>query len=247
MLLLGCASPSLSQTKALAAHTLPHVSECGRCFRCHAESLHERAQPAGTEGAPRRTRGDESHAPGTARALGTHTTNPNCTGQRWTRSGTQLICFPRGTVKHQPNCTECTGCDTQLLHVAGIPTAVFGRDLPPDKHGSMSAHIYFAMYSGGKAVIKLEDGPETDSPKEAVPSTFRFLVGMDKLLSECGLLHMTPKTWLAPVNGVDPESGRLIWWDGLWMDFAVGVSLQQLEKEAADAHPRGVGLRELPS
>lgn len=36
------------------------------------------------------------------------------------------------------------------------------------------------------------------------------------------------QTWLAPVNGIEPETGLHIWWLGLWMERAEGISLNQL-------------------
>ena len=36
------------------------------------------------------------------------------------------------------------------------------------------------------------------------------------------------QVWLAPVNAVVPESGFHIWWNGLWMDKAEGVSMNAL-------------------
>ena len=33
---------------------------------------------------------------------------------------------------------------------------------------------------------------------------------------------------MAPVNAVEPGSGLHIWWQGLWMERAEGISLNQL-------------------
>ena len=33
---------------------------------------------------------------------------------------------------------------------------------------------------------------------------------------------------MAPVNAVEPGSGLHIWWNGLWMERAEGISLNQL-------------------
>ena len=33
---------------------------------------------------------------------------------------------------------------------------------------------------------------------------------------------------MAPVNGIEPSTGLHIWWQGLWMTRAPGISLNQL-------------------
>lgn len=36
------------------------------------------------------------------------------------------------------------------------------------------------------------------------------------------------QVWVAPVNAIEPQTGLHIWWDGLWMERAPGISLNQL-------------------
>jgi hypothetical protein len=36
------------------------------------------------------------------------------------------------------------------------------------------------------------------------------------------------QVWTAPVNAIEPSTGLHIWWDGLWMERAEGISLNQL-------------------
>ena len=38
----------------------------------------------------------------------------------------------------------------------------------------------------------------------------------------------SPQVWIAPVNAIDPATGLHIWWYGLWMQRAPGISLNQL-------------------
>ena len=79
----------------------------------------------------------------------------------------------------------------------------------------------------------------------------RFLMAQQKVVEECGLLDVTVKVcvigrvailgqlctcvlspfsqvWIAPVNAVEPSTGLHIWWYGLWMQRAPGISLNQL-------------------
>jgi hypothetical protein len=59
-------------------------------------------------------------------------------------------------------------------------------------------------------------------------NSVQFLIAQDKLIHDCGLNDVTIKVWVAPVNAIEPVSGLHIWWYGLWMERAEGVSLNQL-------------------
>jgi len=56
----------------------------------------------------------------------------------------------------------------------------------------------------------------------------QHLIALNTVTQECGLDDVAIKTWLAPVNAVIPGSGFHIYWQGLWMERAPGLSLNQL-------------------
>lgn len=48
------------------------------------------------------------------------------------------------------------------------------------------------------------------------------------VIDDCQLGALLPRQWLGRVDGVLPGSGYRVSWDGLWADFVVGVSLENL-------------------
>ncbi|KAG1679849.1 hypothetical protein FOA52_012763 [Chlamydomonas sp. UWO 241] len=104
------------------------------------------------------------------------------------------------------------------------PEWIFTTELPPSQ-------------GGGKAVIKVWCMPidkvhggfgwRCDKSENAAQAN-QFLVAQDKVVSECGLMDVTIKVWVAPVNAIEPSTGLHVWWDGLWMERAPGISLNQL-------------------
>eukprot|EP00798_Chlamydomonas_sp_ICE-L_P026265 gene26265-17367_t len=58
----------------------------------------------------------------------------------------------------------------------------------------------------------------------------QFLLAQQRVVEECGLLDATTKVWIDPVDAIVPEYGVHIWWNGLWMEKADGISLSQLSR-----------------
>ncbi|KAG2494960.1 hypothetical protein HYH03_006895 [Edaphochlamys debaryana] len=140
-----------------------------------------------------------------------------------------------------PNCTECYGCDTQIKPLETVVEKNFGQNMRTEV-GASPEWLFFSDLpdtptTGKKAVIKVWCMPIdkvhgtfswrcTDSFAGA--TNVQFLVAQQKVMEECGLLDVTIKVWPARVNAVVPKHGVHVWWDGLWMEKAEGISLNQL-------------------
>ncbi|PNW72358.1 hypothetical protein CHLRE_16g672049v5 [Chlamydomonas reinhardtii] len=142
----------------------------------------------------------------------------------------------------KPNCTECYGCDTQIQPLqAAAATNQLGQNMKIEV-GASPEWLFFAdlpetANTGRKAVLKV-----WCMPIDKVHGTFswrcsntaegakavQFLLAQQKVMEECGLLDVTIKVWPGRVNAVVPKHGLHVWWDGLWMEKAEGVSLNQL-------------------
>mmetsp|Transcript_3357 Transcript_3357/g.7341 ORF Transcript_3357/g.7341 Transcript_3357/m.7341 type:complete len:538 (+) Transcript_3357:145-1758(+) len=141
--------------------------------------------------------------------------------------------------RSKQNCTECWGCSTQLQPLKAIKA--FGQDFSVETGASpewiFTADLPGSVPGSGGVVIKV-----WCMPIDKVHGTFtwrceksdhatranQFLLAQQKVMEECGLMDVTVKVWIAPVNAIVPGSGLHIWWNGLWMERAQGVSLNQL-------------------
>jgi hypothetical protein len=193
---------------SLVGGSLPHVSECNFCFSCST-----------------------SPASDTSRSL---------LSEEQLSDGSPLSrIFPSTTdidsKEGKPNCTECTGCSTQLQPLQKV--AAFGKDFSIEQGASPEWIFTADLPEGGKAVIKVWCMPidkvhktfgwkcqRSDVPVKANA----FLLAQQKMIEDCGLMDVTIRIKLAPVNAIVPGIGLHIWWDGLWMERADGISLNQL-------------------
>ncbi|MEW5319050.1 MAG: hypothetical protein WDW38_010226 [Sanguina aurantia] len=146
-----------------------------------------------------------------------------------------------------PNCSVCHGCTTDLQPVKAL--FAFGQDWKLDQ-GASSEWLFFAdtpqaattaaaaaAGGGERAVLKVWCMP-VDKVRRlfrwvctndvVATRSVRFLIAQQRVVEECGLLDATVRVWLAPVNAILPGVGLHIWWDGLWMAKADGISLNQL-------------------
>ncbi|KXZ55757.1 hypothetical protein GPECTOR_2g1307 [Gonium pectorale] len=149
----------------------------------------------------------------------------------------------------KPNCTECYGCDTQILPLQSAVTTVLGQNVKAEV-GASPEWLFFAdlpetASTGKKAVLKV-----WCMPVDKVHGTFswrcsntgegakavQFLLAQQKAMEECGLLDVTIKVWPGRVNAVLPGHGLHVWWDGLWMERAEGTSLNQLSYKRAKGY-----------
>ncbi|GAX73008.1 hypothetical protein CEUSTIGMA_g460.t1 [Chlamydomonas eustigma] len=197
--------------------SVPHVSECNFCMKCHNEQISDSFGQRHIQG-PLSAGGDRDTATAFDRIFPT----------------TEDI----QAKQSRPNCTECHGCRVQLqplkavtafgqdfrVEIGASPEWIFTAELPPSE-------------GGGRAVVKV-----WCMPFDKVHRTFqwrcqkldmavranKFLIAQQRVVEECGLMDTTVKVWLAPVNAVDPDTGLHIWWYGLWMQRAEGISLNQL-------------------
>ncbi|GIL86258.1 hypothetical protein Vretifemale_14600 [Volvox reticuliferus] len=141
----------------------------------------------------------------------------------------------------KPNCTECYGCDTQIVPLQGVVTAAHGQELRAEV-GASPEWLFLAdmpdtPMTGKRAVVKV-----WCMPIDKVHGTFswrcsntgegakavQFLLAQQKVMEECGLMDVTIKVWPGRVNAVVPGHGLHVWWDGLWMERAEGLSLNQI-------------------
>lgn len=57
------------------------------------------------------------------------------------------------------------------------------------------------------------------------------MVEVQNIVDECGFRDIIANTWVEPVNGIIPGSGFHVTWDGLWLEQASGVSMDQFVNE----------------
>lgn len=57
------------------------------------------------------------------------------------------------------------------------------------------------------------------------------MVEVQNIVDECGFRDIVANTWIEPVNGIIPGSGFHVRWDGLWLEQASGVSIDQFVNE----------------
>lgn len=138
------------------------------------------------------------------------------------------------------NCTECYGCSTYIQPLSGGKTA-FGVNWKVDK-GASPEWLFYAdlpdtKRTAQRAIVKVWCMPidkvrgtwrwKCQDEQEPLAAT-QFLLAQQRVIQECGLSDVTVKVWVAPVNAVVPNIGFHIWWSGLWMEVAEGISVNRL-------------------
>ena len=189
--------------------SLPHVSDCNFCFSCSTSAA----------------------APSAKRSL--------LSEDLLSESSLFSRIFPSPkdieAKETKPNCTECTGCSTQLQPLKAV--VAFGQNFNVEQGASPEWIFTADLPDGSKGIIKVWCMPvdkvrgtwnwkcqRSDVPVRANS----FLIAQQKVVEDCGLMDVTVRVKLAPVNAIVPGLGLHIWWDGLWMERADGISINQL-------------------
>eukprot|EP00798_Chlamydomonas_sp_ICE-L_P026263 gene26263-17365_t len=143
-----------------------------------------------------------------------------------------------------PNCTRCYGCATSINTLK--PVVAFGKNFSAER-GASPEWVFTATLpegrrqdigvSNGNVMIKVWCMPidkvhkimtwACKSDRMAMRAN-QFLLAQQRVVEECGLLDATTKVWIDPVDAIVPEYGVHIWWNGLWMEKADGISMNQL-------------------
>eukprot|EP00798_Chlamydomonas_sp_ICE-L_P002980 gene2980-12990_t len=107
-----------------------------------------------------------------------------------------------------PNCTRCYGCKTTINTL---------------KSGSRQAR----GASNGNVMIKV-----WCMPIDKVHKTMNWACKSDRIAMRANqfLLAQQSVVWIDPVGAIVPEYGVHIWWNGLWMEKADGISMSQLSR-----------------
>eukprot|EP00798_Chlamydomonas_sp_ICE-L_P023697 gene23697-9238_t len=134
-----------------------------------------------------------------------------------------------------PNCTHCYGCTTSLNTLK--PTVAFGKNFSEEQGASNEQDI---GASNGKVMVKVWCMPIDKRINKVVNWACKrdrqemrdnqFLLAQQSVVEECGLMHATSKVWIHSVDAIVPGYGVHIWWNGLWMEKADGISINQLSK-----------------
>lgn len=216
----------LAGAGACVAQELPHVDTCYFCHKCwYTKDRDPDARPTATVligGTPEEDQG----ATGAAKIV------PGL--QDWRAK------------KIKPNCTECWGCTTTLTPLKEVQA--FGHNFAvetgasPDWLFHAEAHDTHSM--GRRVIVKVfclpidkTTGLMKIKPCDTTEVSVRgaqHLVALDRVTYECGMTDITIRTWLAPVNAImsasshTEGSGLHIFWYGIWMERAPGLSLNQL-------------------
>ncbi|GMH41209.1 hypothetical protein BSKO_09119 [Bryopsis sp. KO-2023] len=138
------------------------------------------------------------------------------------------------------NCTECYGCQHDLLpvttqtkmlnatftmEIGGTAAWVFRVEEGPMVEKAGTAIAYVKVWC--LPLMKLLDSPfQQCSTKQALLFA-RTLLGLDQLVEDCGFDAVVTRAWKGKVDGVVPGTGLIVDWDGIWFDAADGVSLSK--------------------
>lgn len=211
---------------------LPHVDECNYCLTCHTGD--DRLSGTSHRASSRSVK--EASTSESSSVIVTSEADPSFTlveASPYSRIYPTVADIQAKAAK--PNCTECRGCTTQLKHLAAV--TAFGQDFKVELGASPEWIFTADLPGGGKAIIKVWCFPVDKvhktfgwrCQKQKLPvQANQFLVAQQKVADDCGLMDVTVRIKLAPVNAVVPGLGLHIWWDGLWMERAEGISINQL-------------------
>eukprot|EP00210_Caulerpa_lentillifera_P006550 g6255.t1 len=143
-----------------------------------------------------------------------------------------------------PDCEVCWGCRHNLFKLPKRRTA-FGLENAFKVHRGMTESDVYQIQDPSIDqdkfdVVKLwgvnSDNTSISTTKtKDIMQSIQLSLGIQRLVDECGLRDIVSNQWLAPVDGVIPKRGIRVKWDGLWSDYAHGVSLKSFSDQALRA------------
>eukprot|EP00798_Chlamydomonas_sp_ICE-L_P002984 gene2984-12992_t len=161
-----------------------------------------------------------------------------------------------------PNCTRCYGCTSSINTLKSV--AAFGQKFGIETEASPEWVFTATLPEGsrqdtgeskGKVMIKVWCMPidkvhhtmnwACKGDDRRAMRANQFLLAQQRVVEECGLLDATTKVWIDPVGAIVPEYGVHIWWNGLWMERADGISMNQLAHSSNRTRVVKVALMDL--
>eukprot|EP00210_Caulerpa_lentillifera_P007684 g7335.t1 len=140
-----------------------------------------------------------------------------------------------------PDCEWCWGCFHNITRLPQRRTA-FGLENGFEViRGDTAAQIYQiqdpALHGDEIFLVKLwginnEHKSLSENQLDKFSRSVKLSLGIQQLVDECGLRDIVANVWLAPVDGVVPIFGVRVKWDGLWSEYASGVSVSSFEDDA---------------
>ncbi|GMH38170.1 hypothetical protein BSKO_06054 [Bryopsis sp. KO-2023] len=219
-------SENVKKLEGLSDGLPPHIDDCNFCTKCHIEKFPEKK---------------------ISRNIKSSDWKPS----KYRRRDAEKINNKREKIEdsivrhtdrsHLPNCTECRGC-YHRLEMMTLHRRAFGRTFIL-RGGNSAARILVASgenVPGGQALVKLyclpipneKSGIVDDCPpKKHILKSQQITNAVQRIAGDCGMSHMIPKSWVAPVKGVIDGLGLHVEATGLWIDVVEGISLNYILSE----------------